>query len=120
MSSSLELAEEPKETIVAMCLVESFLGTRFSSHQAPMEQPPEDPVAPSPQVFCRTAGESSGATYCPVLQSSLRGALCLGDVEPWGPEVRGQEECPTMWQQWPVGQRLRETRGGGHKELEVW
>ncbi|XP_036166516.1 caspase-14-like [Myotis myotis] len=37
-------------------------------------------------VFCRTAGESSGATYCPVLQSSLRGALCLGDVDPWGPE----------------------------------
>ncbi|XP_023611084.1 caspase-14 [Myotis lucifugus] len=37
------------------------------------------------EVFCRTAGESSGAT-CPVLQSSLRGALCLGDVEPWGPE----------------------------------
>lgn len=38
------------------------------------------------EVFCRTAGESSGAPYCPVLQSSLRGALCLGDVDPWGPE----------------------------------
>ncbi|KAM7149232.1 caspase-9-like isoform 3-T3 [Molossus nigricans] len=38
------------------------------------------------EVFCRTAEESSGTTYCPVLRSSLRGALCLGDVEPWGPE----------------------------------
>ncbi|XP_036265772.1 caspase-2 isoform X1 [Pipistrellus kuhlii] len=38
------------------------------------------------EVFRRTAGESSGAAHCPVLRSSLRGALCLGDVEPWGPE----------------------------------
>lgn len=38
------------------------------------------------EVFSRTAEESSGATYCPVLRSSLRGALCLGGVEPWGPE----------------------------------
>ncbi|XP_039741051.1 caspase-14-like isoform X2 [Pteropus medius] len=38
------------------------------------------------EVFCRTAEEYAGATYCPVLRSSLRGALCLGDVEPWGPE----------------------------------
>ncbi|XP_015977758.2 uncharacterized protein LOC107498778 isoform X2 [Rousettus aegyptiacus] len=38
------------------------------------------------QVFCRTTEEYAGATYCPVLRSSLRGALCLGDVEPWGPE----------------------------------
>ncbi|XP_029805375.1 uncharacterized protein LOC115299969 [Suricata suricatta] len=37
------------------------------------------------EVFCRTAAESE-ATYCPVFLSSLRGALCLGDVEPWGPE----------------------------------
>ncbi|XP_046943784.1 caspase-14-like [Lynx rufus] len=37
------------------------------------------------EVFCRTAEESE-ATYCPVLRSSLRGALCLGDVEPRGPE----------------------------------
>lgn len=44
-----------------------------------------------PQVFCRTAEEYAGATYCPVLRSSLRGALCLGDVEPWGPEVSGTE-----------------------------
>ncbi|XP_059548869.1 caspase-14-like isoform X4 [Myotis daubentonii] len=43
------------------------------------------------EVFCRTAGESSGATYCPVLQSSLRGALCLGDVDPWGPEAFREE-----------------------------
>uniref|UniRef100_A0A9L0SJQ8 Caspase 16 n=1 Tax=Equus caballus TaxID=9796 RepID=A0A9L0SJQ8_HORSE len=40
-------------------------------------------------VFCRIAEEFSGATYCPVLRSSLRGALCLGDTEPWGLEVRG-------------------------------
>ncbi|XP_036265774.1 caspase-14 isoform X3 [Pipistrellus kuhlii] len=39
------------------------------------------------EVFRRTAGESSGAAHCPVLRSSLRGALCLGDVEPWGPEA---------------------------------
>ncbi|EPY84830.1 hypothetical protein CB1_000439015 [Camelus ferus] len=38
------------------------------------------------EVFCRTAEESSGAASCLVLRSSLRGALCLGDVEPWGPE----------------------------------
>nr|XP_017512178.2 caspase-14-like isoform X1 [Manis javanica] len=38
------------------------------------------------EVFCRTAEETSGTTYCPVLRSSLRGALCLGDVGPWGPE----------------------------------
>lgn len=76
-------------------------------------------MAPSPQVFCRTAGESWEGTYCPVLQSSLRGALCLGDVEPWGPEVRGQEECSTMWQQWQVRQRPRETRGAGDEEPEA-
>lgn len=39
----------------------------------------------SPQVFYRTAKESE-ASYCPVLRSSLRGALCLGDVEPWEPQ----------------------------------
>ncbi|XP_019488420.1 PREDICTED: uncharacterized protein LOC109376764 isoform X1 [Hipposideros armiger] len=38
------------------------------------------------EVFCRMAEESSGATYCPVLRSSLRGALCLGDVKPWRPK----------------------------------
>uniref|UniRef100_A0A4W2BKI6 Caspase family p20 domain-containing protein n=1 Tax=Bos indicus x Bos taurus TaxID=30522 RepID=A0A4W2BKI6_BOBOX len=38
------------------------------------------------EVFSRTAEESAGAAYCPVLRSSLRGALCLGNVEPWGPE----------------------------------
>ncbi|XP_066131211.1 caspase-14-like isoform X1 [Saccopteryx bilineata] len=38
------------------------------------------------EVFCRTADESSGATCCPVLRSSLRGALCLGHVEPWETE----------------------------------
>ncbi|XP_023472225.2 uncharacterized protein CASP16 isoform X1 [Equus caballus] len=38
------------------------------------------------EVFCRIAEEFSGATYCPVLRSSLRGALCLGDMEPWGLE----------------------------------
>ncbi|XP_054445110.1 caspase-2-like [Pteronotus mesoamericanus] len=38
------------------------------------------------EVFCRTAEESSGVTYCPVLRSSLRGALCLGNTEPCGPE----------------------------------
>ncbi|XP_053527512.1 caspase-14-like isoform X3 [Artibeus jamaicensis] len=38
------------------------------------------------QVFSRTAEESSGVVYCPVLRSSLRGTLCLGNVEPWRPE----------------------------------
>ncbi|XP_032183858.1 uncharacterized protein LOC116581003 isoform X2 [Mustela erminea] len=37
------------------------------------------------EVFYRTAKESE-ASYCPVLRSSLRGALCLGDVEPWEPQ----------------------------------
>ncbi|XP_070218469.1 uncharacterized protein [Bos mutus] len=41
------------------------------------------------EVFSRTAEESAGAAYCPVLRSSLRGALCLGNVEPWGPEGTG-------------------------------
>ncbi|XP_035875863.1 caspase-2-like isoform X3 [Phyllostomus discolor] len=39
------------------------------------------------EVFCRTAEESSGVIYCPVLRSSLRGALCLGKAEPWRPEA---------------------------------
>ncbi|XP_040490380.1 caspase-14-like [Ursus maritimus] len=38
------------------------------------------------EVFYRTAKESE-ATCCPVLRSSLRGALCLGDVEPWEPQL---------------------------------
>lgn len=118
--SSLQLAGDPKETVVARVWPSHSLepGSWFSSHHAPMKQPPEGPVAPSSQVFCRTAEESSGTTYCPVFRSSLRGALYLGDMEAWGPEVRGQEECPTMWPQWQVGQRLRETRGRGAKELE--
>ncbi|XP_040122303.1 putative caspase-16 [Oryx dammah] len=47
---------------------------------------PSDLWVPGDQVFSRTAKESAGAAYCPVLRSSLRGALCLGNVEPWGPE----------------------------------
>ncbi|XP_019488422.1 PREDICTED: uncharacterized protein LOC109376764 isoform X3 [Hipposideros armiger] len=43
------------------------------------------------EVFCRMAEESSGATYCPVLRSSLRGALCLGDVKPWRPKAFQEE-----------------------------
>ncbi|XP_070423040.1 uncharacterized protein CASP16 isoform X4 [Equus przewalskii] len=43
------------------------------------------------EVFCRIAEEFSGATYCPVLRSSLRGALCLGDTEPWGLEAFQEE-----------------------------
>ncbi|XP_019842957.1 uncharacterized protein [Bos indicus] len=43
------------------------------------------------EVFSRTAEESAGAAYCPVLRSSLRGALCLGNVEPWGPETFQEE-----------------------------
>ncbi|XP_034526401.1 uncharacterized protein LOC100476990 isoform X1 [Ailuropoda melanoleuca] len=43
-------------------------------------------VSGTPQVFYRTAKESEG-TCCPVLRSSLRGALCLGDVEPWEPQL---------------------------------
>nr|XP_020027459.1 caspase-14-like isoform X2 [Castor canadensis] len=38
------------------------------------------------EFFCRIAEESSGDTFCPVLRSSLRGALCLGSVEPQRPE----------------------------------
>ncbi|XP_037588214.1 uncharacterized protein LOC108290983 isoform X2 [Cebus imitator] len=38
------------------------------------------------ELFHRVAEESTGGTCCPVLQSSLRGALCLGGVEPWRPE----------------------------------
>ncbi|KAK2097412.1 hypothetical protein P7K49_022863 [Saguinus oedipus] len=38
------------------------------------------------ELFHRVAEESTGGTRCPVLQSSLRGALCLGGVEPWRPE----------------------------------
>ncbi|KAM5198788.1 uncharacterized protein RBU33_013848 isoform 2-T2 [Hipposideros larvatus] len=43
------------------------------------------------EVFCRVAEESSGATYCPVLRSSLRGALCLGDMKPWRPKAFQEE-----------------------------
>ncbi|XP_065780251.1 uncharacterized protein [Muntiacus reevesi] len=43
------------------------------------------------EVFSRTAQESAGAAYCPVLRSSLRGALCLGNEEPWGPEAFQEE-----------------------------
>ncbi|KAL1780225.1 caspase-14-like isoform X1 [Sigmodon hispidus] len=38
------------------------------------------------ELFCRVAEESAGATYCPVFTTSLRGTLCLGDVDPWSPE----------------------------------
>ncbi|XP_030654170.1 uncharacterized protein LOC115831203 [Nomascus leucogenys] len=38
------------------------------------------------ELFRRVAEESTGGTCCPVLRSSLRGALCLGGVEPWRPE----------------------------------
>ncbi|XP_053410242.1 caspase-14-like isoform X2 [Nycticebus coucang] len=38
------------------------------------------------ELFCRVAKESAGGTRCPILQSSLRGTLCLRDVEPWMPE----------------------------------
>nr|XP_035122598.2 uncharacterized protein LOC100403233 isoform X3 [Callithrix jacchus] len=38
------------------------------------------------ELFHRVAEESTGGTCCPVLQSSLRGALCLGGMEPWRPE----------------------------------
>lgn len=53
-----------------------------------MSSPLRYPGAPHSQLFCRVAEESAGDTYCPFLQSSLRGALCLGGVEPWRPEVR--------------------------------
>ncbi|XP_003790870.1 caspase-14-like [Otolemur garnettii] len=38
------------------------------------------------ELFCRMAKASAGGTCCPILQSSLRGTLCLRDVEPWMPE----------------------------------
>ncbi|OBS82383.1 hypothetical protein A6R68_23621, partial [Neotoma lepida] len=34
----------------------------------------------------KVAEESAGDTYCPVFRTSLRGTLCLGDVEPWRPQ----------------------------------
>ncbi|XP_047390058.1 caspase-2-like isoform X2 [Sciurus carolinensis] len=39
------------------------------------------------ELFCRVAEDSTGDTSCPFLRSSLRGALCLGGVEPWRPET---------------------------------
>nr|XP_035122600.2 uncharacterized protein LOC100403233 isoform X6 [Callithrix jacchus] len=48
---------------------------------------PGSAVPPEPvTLFHRVAEESTGGTCCPVLQSSLRGALCLGGMEPWRPE----------------------------------
>ncbi|XP_052615181.1 caspase-14-like [Peromyscus californicus insignis] len=38
------------------------------------------------ELFCRVAEEPAGDTYCPVFRTSLRGTLCLRDVEPWRPE----------------------------------
>ncbi|XP_004691854.1 PREDICTED: uncharacterized protein LOC101637327 [Condylura cristata] len=46
-------------------------------------------VCHHPQVFCRVAEESSGATPCPFFRSSLRGSLCLHEEEP-----RRPERCP--------------------------
>ncbi|XP_053410243.1 caspase-14-like isoform X3 [Nycticebus coucang] len=43
------------------------------------------------ELFCRVAKESAGGTRCPILQSSLRGTLCLRDVEPWMPEAFQKE-----------------------------
>ncbi|XP_051035705.1 uncharacterized protein LOC127218764 [Phodopus roborovskii] len=37
-------------------------------------------------LFCRVAEESAGNTYCPFFRTTLRGTLCLGDVEPWRSE----------------------------------
>ncbi|XP_076996435.1 uncharacterized protein LOC143666778 [Tamandua tetradactyla] len=39
-----------------------------------------------PQVFGRVAEKPAGGTSCPVLRSSLRGELCLGQGTPWGLE----------------------------------
>nr|XP_011715990.1 uncharacterized protein LOC105467881 isoform X1 [Macaca nemestrina] len=39
------------------------------------------------ELFRKVTEESTGDTCCPVLRSSLRGALCLGGVEPWRPEL---------------------------------
>ncbi|XP_004604439.1 caspase-8-like [Sorex araneus] len=41
------------------------------------------------EVFLRVTEASPGATGCPVLRSSLRGSLCLQEVEPWKPEPEG-------------------------------
>ncbi|XP_055991095.1 uncharacterized protein LOC130042875 [Sorex fumeus] len=41
------------------------------------------------EVFLRVTEASPGATSCPVLRSSLRGSLCLQEVEPWKPEPEG-------------------------------
>ncbi|XP_006874042.1 PREDICTED: caspase-14 [Chrysochloris asiatica] len=38
------------------------------------------------EVFRRVT-ESAGGTFCPVLRSSLRGALCLGNVQAWESEL---------------------------------
>ena len=78
--------------MVARSLAKLFPGARvlLPHNSTRMERLPEESSGPTPhQVFCWTAEESSGATYCPVFGSSLKGALCLGDVELWGPEMRG-------------------------------
>lgn len=80
---------------------------QFSCHRAPMEQPLRTLWLHPPRS---SAGQLESPRGPPTAQSfgaPCGGALCLGDVEPWGPEVRRQEE-------WPVGQRLR-----GTQELEV-
>ncbi|XP_049759477.1 caspase-14-like isoform X2 [Elephas maximus indicus] len=38
------------------------------------------------EVFRRTTEKSTVGTSCPVLHSSLRGLLCLGGVQAWGPK----------------------------------
>lgn len=79
----------------------------FPLQTAPPWSSPLGVSGTPPQVFYRTAKESE-ATYCPVLWSSLRGALCLGDVEPWEPQVRG-----TGW----GDSSCKRDRGSGRPEM---
>ncbi|KAB0403259.1 hypothetical protein E2I00_015729 [Balaenoptera physalus] len=75
-----------------------------------MERLPEESSGPTPhQVFCWTAEESSGATYCPVFGSSLKGALCLGDPKSSPSaqyDLSGARGAPLMAviQDWPGAQ----------------
>ncbi|XP_058142563.1 caspase-14-like isoform X2 [Dasypus novemcinctus] len=49
---------------------------------------------PPPQVCSRVAEDTAAGASCPVLRSSLRGALYLGRGTPWGPEPEPGPRAP--------------------------